>query len=155
MSAADIIIIIVIAFFAIKGLICGLIKEAAGIAAVLVGLFIAVNFSGWLSDWILEKGWFDPKYLEIISFTIIFLGVILLVILMSKLLDKFADTISLNWLNKLAGFVFGGCKGALIVAGVCYLAERIIQNFSLTEQEFLANSTIYHKLLEIFGGIFL
>ncbi|MBR3946789.1 MAG: CvpA family protein [Bacteroidales bacterium] len=155
MSAADIIIIIVIAFFAIKGLICGLIKEAAGIAAILVGLFLAVNFSGWLSDWILEKGWFDPKYLEIISFTIIFLGVILLVILMSKLLDKFADTISLNWLNKLAGFVFGGCKGALIVAGVCYLAERIIQNFSLTEQEFLANSTIYHKLLEIFGGIFL
>ena len=143
------------AFFAIKGLICGLIKEAAGIAAILVGLFLAVNFSGWLSDWILEKGWFDPKYLEIISFTIIFLGVILLVILMSKLLDKFADTISLNWLNKLAGFVFGGCKGALIVAGVCYLAERIIQNFSLTEQEFLANSTIYHKLLEIFGGIFL
>ena len=155
MSAADIIIIIVIAFFAIKGLICGLIKEAAGIAAILVGLFLAENFSGWLSDWILEKGWFDPKYLEIISFTIIFLGVILLVILMSKLLDKFADTISLNWLNKLAGFVFGGCKGALIVAGVCYLAERIIQNFSLTEQEFLANSTIYHKLLEIFGGIFL
>lgn len=155
MSAADIIIIIVIAFFAIKGLICGLIKEAAGIAAILVGLFLAVNFSGWLSDWILEKGWFDPKYLEIISFTIIFLGVILLVILMSKLLDKFADTISLNWLNKLAGFVFGGCKGALIVAGVCYLAERIIQNFSLTEQEFLANSTIYHKLLEIFVGIFL
>lgn len=155
MSAADIIIIIVIAFFAIKGLICGLIKEAAGIAAILVGLFLAVNFSGWLSDWILEKGWFDPKYLEIISFTIIFLGVILLVILMSKLLDKFADTISLNWLNKLAGFIFGGCKGALIVAGVCYLAERIIQNFSLTEQEFLANSTIYHKLLEIFGGIFL
>ena len=150
MSAADIIIIIVIAFFAIKGLICGLIKEDAGIAAILVGLLLAVNFSGWL-----EKGWFDPKYLEIISFTIIFLGVILLVILMSKLLDKFADTISLNWLNKLAGFVFGGCKGALIVAGVCYLAERIIQNFSLTEQEFLANSTIYHKLLEIFGGIFL
>ncbi len=155
MSAADIIIIIVIAFFAIKGLICGLIKEAAGIAAILVGLFLAVNFSGWLSDWILEKGWFDPKYLEIISFTIIFLGVILLVILMSKLLDKFADTISLNWLNKLAGFVFGGCKGALIVAGVCYLAERIIQNFSLTEHEFLADSKIYAQLLALFEKIFL
>ena len=155
MSAADIIIIIIIAFFAIKGLICGLIKEAAGIAAILVGLFIAVNFSGWLSDWILEKGWFDPKYLEIISFTIIFLGVILVVILLSKVLDKFANAISIQWLNKLAGFVFGGIKGALIVAGACYLAERIIQNFSLTEQEFLANSTIYHKLLEIFGGIFL
>lgn len=155
MSAADIIIIIVIAFFAIKGLICGLIKEAAGIAAILEGLFLAVNFSGWLSDWILEKGWFDPKYLEIISFTIIFLGVILLVILMSKLLDKFADTISLNWLNKLAGFVFGGCKGALIVAGVCYLAERIIQNFSLTEHEFLADSKIYAQLLALFEKIFL
>ncbi len=155
MSAADIIIIIVIAFFAIKGLICGLIKEAAGIAAILVGLFLAVNFSGWLSNWILEKGWFDPKYLEIISFTIIFLGVILLVILMSKLLDKFADAISLNWLNKLAGFVFGGCKGALIVAGVCYLAERIIQNFSLTEHEFLADSKIYAQLLALFEKIFL
>ncbi|MBQ1719986.1 MAG: CvpA family protein, partial [Bacteroidales bacterium] len=114
MSAADIIIVIVIVFFAIKGLICGLIKEAAGIAAVLVGLFVAVNFSGWLTNFILEKGWFDPKYIEIISFTILFLGVIILVILLSKLLDKFADAISIQWLNKLAGFAFGGIKGALI-----------------------------------------
>ena len=155
MSAADIIIIIVIVFFAIKGLICGIIKEAAGIAAILVGLFVAVNFSGWLTNFILEKGWFDPKYLEIISFTIIFLGVIILVILLSKLLNKFADAISIQWLNKLAGFVFGGVKGALIVAGVCYLIERIIQNFSLTEQTFFADSKIYTQLLEVFGKIFL
>ena len=154
MCAADIIIIIVILFFAIKGLICGLIKEAAGIVAILAGLFIAINFSEWLSNWILEKGWFDPKYLEIISFTIIFLGVILLVIVMSKMLNKFADAISLNWLNKLAGFVFGGIKGALIVGGVCYIAERVIQNFSLTEhQDFLANSKIYAQLLELFNKI--
>jgi len=155
MCAADIIIIIVILFFAIKGLICGLIKEAAGIVAILAGLFVAINFSEWLSNWILEKGWFDPKYLEIISFTVIFLGVILLVIVMSKMLNKFADAISLNWLNKLAGFVFGGIKGALIVGGVCYIAERIIQNFSLTEHEFLANSKLYAQLLEVFGKIFL
>lgn len=154
MCAADIIIIIVILFFAIKGLICGLIKEAAGIVAILAGLFVAINFSGWLSNWILEKGWFDPKYLEIISFTVIFLGIILLVIVMSKMLNKFADAISLNWLNKLAGFVFGGIKGALIVGGICYIAERIIQNFSLTEhQDFLANSKIYAQLLELFDKI--
>ena len=154
MCAADIIIIIVILFFAIKGLICGLIKEAAGIVAILAGLFVAINFSEWLSNWILEKGWFDPKYLEIISFTVIFLGVILLVIVMSKMLNKFADAISLNWLNKLAGFVFGGIKGALIVGGVCYIAERIIQNFSLTEhQDFLANSKIYAQLIELFDKI--
>lgn len=154
MCAADIIIIIVILFFAIKGLICGLIKEAAGIVAILAGLFVAINFSEWLSNWILEKGWFDPKYLEIISFTVIFLGIILLVIVMSKMLNKFADAISLNWLNKLAGFVFGGIKGALIVGGICYIAERIIQNFSLTEhQDFLANSKIYAQLIELFDKI--
>ena len=154
MCATDIILIIIITFFAIKGLICGLIKEAAGMVAVLLGLFLAVNFSEWLSEWILEKGWFDPKYIEVISFTVIFLGVILLVIVLSKMLDKFADAISLNWLNKLAGFVFGGIKGAFIVGGACYLAERIIQNFSLTEQEFLADSKIYNQMLELFGKIF-
>ena len=155
MCAADILIIIVIVFFAIKGLICGLIKEAAGMVAILLGLFIAVNFSGWLSDFIIDKNWFDPKYLEIISFTIIFLGVILLVILLSKMLDKFANTIKIQWLNKLAGFAFGGIKGALIVAGACYLIERIIQNFSLTEQTFFADSKIYHQLLDIFNKIFI
>ncbi|MBO7133187.1 MAG: CvpA family protein [Bacteroidales bacterium] len=153
MCAADIIIIIVILFFAIKGLICGLIKEVAGMVAVLLGLFLAVNFSGWLSNWILERGWFDPKYVEIISFTIVFLGVILLVIVLSKMLDKFVDAISLQWLNKLAGFAFGGIKGALIVAGVCYIAEQIIQNFSLTEQEFLADSRLYGQLLAIFDKL--
>ena len=150
MCAADIIIIIIITFFAIKGLICGLIKEAAGMVAILLGLFIAVNFSGWLSNWIIEKGWFDPKYLEIISFTILFLGTILLVIMLSKMLNKFADAIRLQWLNKLAGFAFGGIKGALIVTGVCYIAERIIQNFSLTEHEFLTDSRLYGQLLDFF-----
>ncbi len=155
MSAADIIIIIIIVFFAIKGLICGLIKEAAGIAAILVGLFIAVNFSGWLTNFIQEKGWFDPKYIEIISFTIIFLGVIILVIVLSKLLNKFANAISIQWLNKLAGLAFGCIKGALIVAGSCYLIERIIQNFSLTDQAIFADSKIYNQLLEVFCRIFL
>lgn len=155
MSAADIIIIIVIAFFAIKGLICGLIKEAAGIAATIIGLFLAVNFSGWLSNFILEKGWFEPKYIEIISFTIIFLGVIILVIILSKLLNKFADAIKIQWLNKLAGFVFGACKGALIVAAACYLINRIIMTFSITEQTFFSDSRIYNQLLEIFSKIFL
>lgn len=155
MSAADIIIIIIIVFFAIKGLICGLIKEAAGIAAILVGLFIAVNFSGWLTNFILEKGWFDPKYIEIISFTIIFLGVIILVIVLSKLLNKFANAISIQWLNKLAGLAFGCIKGALIVASSCYLIERIIQNFSLTDQAIFADSKIYNQLLEVFCRIFL
>lgn len=155
MNVVDIIIIIVLIFFAIKGLICGLIKEAAGIAAILVGLFIAVNFSGWLTNFILEKGWFDPKYIEIISFTIIFLGVIILVIVLSKLLNKFANAISIQWLNKLAGLAFGGIKGALIIAGSCYLIERIIQNFSLTDQAIFADSKIYNQLLEIFCRIFL
>jgi hypothetical protein len=41
------------------------------------------------------------------------------------------------------------------VAGVCYLAERIIQNFSLTEHEFLADSKIYAQLLALFEKIFL
>ena len=155
MCAADIILIIIIAFFAIKGLICGLIKEAAGMVAVLLGLFFAVNFSEWLSEWILEKGWFYPKYIEIISFTVILLGVILLVIVLSKMLDKFADAISLNWLNKLAGLAFGATKGAFILGGACYLIERIIQNFSLTEHEFLADSKIYNQLLKAFETVFL
>jgi uncharacterized membrane protein required for colicin V production len=69
------------------------------------------------------------------------------------MLDKFVDAISLQWLNKLAGFAFGGIKGALIVAGVCYIAEQIIQNFSLTEQEFLADSRLYGQLLAIFDKL--
>lgn len=155
MSAADTIIIAIIAFFAIKGLICGLIKEAAGIAAILIGLFIAVNFSGWLANLIMEKGWLGHKHIEIISFAIIFLGIILIVILMSKMLDKFADAIGMQWLNKIGGLLFGGIKGALIVGGVCYMIERIIQNFSLTEQTFFADSKMYSTLLTIFGKIFL
>jgi len=155
MSAADIVIIIVVIFFIVKGFMNGLIKETAGIAAVLLGLFVAVNFTCWLSDFILKRDWFDPKYIEVICFAILFFGVLILVIYLSKLLDKFANKIKIQWLNKIAGLVFGFIKGLFIVAGLCYLIELSIDNFSITEQKFFEDSKLYAQLLGMFKAIFL
>lgn len=155
MNAADIIILVLLLFFAIKGLISGFIKEIAGSVAILLGIYLAVNFSTWLAEFILEKGWFEPQYLEIICFVIIFLGVLLLVLVFSKLLNRFASAIQIQWLNKIAGLLAGGLKGLLILGGLCYLINKVTINFAIQMPEVLEQSSIFTKLLTSFEGLFL
>lgn len=154
MNAVDIIIIVILLFFAIKGLICGLIKEVAGTVAIAIGLFASVRFSSWLAEFIREHEWFDPQYLEIICFVIIFLAVILLVIILSKFLNKFASAIKIQWLNKLAGLIFGTAKGFLIVGGICYLSNLITTKFDVEMLQIISDSKLYNALLNGFVSMF-
>lgn len=155
MNVTDIIILLILLFFAIKGLISGLIKEIAGSIAIILGLYLAVNFSSWLAKLIVEKDWFEPQYLEIICFVIIFLGVLLLVIILSKWLNRFVSAIKIQWLNKVAGLLAGGLKGLLIIGGLCYVINKIIVNFAVETPEVIVNSRIYPELLSTFEGLFL
>ncbi len=154
MNAVDIIIIVVILFFAIKGVICGMIKELAGVVAILLGTFLSINFSTWLADFIRAKDWFSPDYLEVICFIVIFFGIILLVMIFSKLLNRFVSAINIQWLNKIAGFFFGEIKGFLIIGGLCYVLNKIVNYFSIADSSIFDESVVFVKVLGIFESLF-
>jgi membrane protein required for colicin V production len=115
MNLFDIICIIILGFCFIRGIFRGLIKEVSAIVGVLGGFYGAYtyypNMSVLLTRWIS-----NTAYLNIVSFLVIFCGVLIVVNIIGIIIKYLLNVIFFGWLDRLAGACFGVVKGALIVS---------------------------------------
>ncbi len=111
-SWVDIVLAVILVGTFIAGLVKGLVKEAVGIAAVLVGFIIAsrsyVDVAGFIQKVIRE-----PMAAKFIGFIIVFLAVLILGLLVAVILSKLMAG-PLKFVNHLLGGVFGLVEGILI-----------------------------------------
>ena len=154
MSVLDIIIIIPLLWGAYKGFTKGLIIELAGFVALALGVYGAIKLSGYTSDII--KKWFDtkPEYLEVISFAVTFLIIIILVHLLSRLIDKFIKAAALGIFNRIAGGFFGILKFSLILGIVIILLNNFDKNATVLSSETKDKSLLYRPLEKIILKIY-
>lgn len=115
MEVIDIIVLIVIGIFAIKGVFAGFINEVFGILGILLGYVLSFQFysvfGGFFQGIVSNK-----KTAEVLGFVAAFLVIYIIVIVLGKLLSKFFKAINLGWANKSGGFLFGAVKSAVIVS---------------------------------------
>ncbi len=114
MSYFDIIAGILLILGGLKGLKNGLVKELAGLAALLLGIIFAVQFSSTMADFL--SGIFHSQYMGIIAFLITFAIVVLLVHLVASLLHALINAVALGLFNRLLGLVFGIIKTGFIIS---------------------------------------
>lgn len=114
MSYFDIITGILLILSAVNGLKNGLVKELAGLAALLFGIIFAVQFSGLTADFL--SGFFQSRHMGIIAFIITFAIVVVLVHLVASLLHTVVHAIALGVFNRLLGLVFGSIKAGFIIS---------------------------------------
>lgn len=125
MQTIDIIISVLVVWGVVKGFTRGLISEVAQLAALVLGCIFATRFSFYLSDFLIETFILSDKIVPIISFILIFIGVLLGVIFLAKALTNLTKAIALGWLNRSGGMIFGGLK-FLLIAGI--ILQLIITN---------------------------
>jgi len=115
MNTFDIIVIVILAYSLLRGLFRGLLKEAASVAGVLGGFFLAYTFyapvAGYLAGLVS-----NPAYRNILAFLAIFCAVVITVNLIAIVLKYLMRIVLLGWLDRLGGFLFGAVKGVLIVS---------------------------------------
>ena len=85
MNYIDIIIAAIVVIFGIIGLRKGLIREAATLVGLFLGLWVAFHFSDFTADKLQHLWEIDPKYLNLIAFIVTFIVVTLLVKLLGNL----------------------------------------------------------------------
>jgi membrane protein required for colicin V production len=154
MAILDIILILIIVFFGYKGFKNGLIKELGSLIALIAGVFLAIRLSEFVSSLLSDKANFSSEYLPVISFSIIFIAIVILVLFFSKLLNQFMKLIKLQWLNKTAGVLFATIKMMIILGGLLYMFNLYNLRANILDQSIIDKSFLFGILTKIFEAIF-
>ncbi len=148
-SYIDIVISICLIYGLFRGLYKGFIIELASLAALIMGIYVAVNFSSFVGSILHKYISVDEKYFSIISFCIIFIGVVIGIFLIGKILNKVVNILSLGIINKILGGGFGLLKTAFIIGVIIFIFNSFNNRMQMVEQKTLNKSILYTPLLNL------
>ncbi|SFS42516.1 CvpA family protein [Lutibacter maritimus] len=154
MNTFDIIISALLLFGFIRGLFKGLFVEVASLVALIAGVYGAIHFSYFIGNFLANRVEWDEKFVTIISFSITFAIIVLVIALIGKLLTKIADFASLGLLNKFLGGAFGVLKVGLILSIVLIVFSKLNNTIPFVSDEEQENAILYKPIKMLAPAIF-
>ncbi|HBS85797.1 MAG: hypothetical protein A2W91_13150 [Bacteroidetes bacterium GWF2_38_335] len=149
MNYLDIIILIPLIWWTYRGFTRGLIIEAASVAALLLGILIANEFSYFVAGILEDNFDADKETVHLISFIITFTGVVIGVHFVARLIDQVVKKVALGFLNKLLGAVFGFVKVAFILSVLLVVFNHIDSKEKYISKETKKNSLLYEQTYKV------
>lgn len=122
----DLIIILTLVFFTIRGISQGFIAEAAGIASLLVGFWVAKTYNGMLEPYLTFLS--DPGWRTICACAILFVGAMIVVAIAARILKKIISFSFASWADRLAGGLLGLAKGVIIWSLLLIVILNLFRN---------------------------
>ncbi len=122
MNLLDIIILSVLCFFAIKGLVRGLVNEASSLAGLLAGGWLAYRFYPLLAAPITSALHLPTHLSSFLAFIIILLFTGICAHIIGNILTTALRLVMLGSLNRLGGLLIGTAEGALLLCLVFSIA---------------------------------
>lgn len=154
MNIFDIVIAGLLIFGFVRGLMKGFFVEVASLAALIAGVYGAIHFSYFISDFLKDLVSWSEEYLSLAAFAGTFLIIIVVISLLGKLLTKLADFASLGILNKILGGVFGALKIGLVLSVVFIFFGKMNNTIPFVKQETLEESIMFKPVKSIAPFIF-
>jgi membrane protein required for colicin V production len=154
MNYIDVIIIVILGLGMVRGFINGLVKEVASLAALLLGIWGAVKFSGFTAEKLYDYFDLTGKYVGIVSFIITFSIIVVIIHFIGLLVDKLIDAVSLSFINRLLGIIFGLFKSVLILSVVLLVLNAINARKTFLPNDKIEESMLYNPISDIAPAIF-
>lgn len=154
MGTIDLIILACFLPAVVIGLKDGIVRQIVALAALVLGLYLSVKFSATMGHWITERWHLEPFWVKVLSFSVIFIAVALVLNLLGKLLEKVIKITMLGWLNRLLGLVFALITTALIVGTLIYVLNSANGLLEFIPEERIAESRLYKPLLHLVETVF-
>ncbi|QGY43954.1 CvpA family protein [Maribellus comscasis] len=154
MNYIDIILGLLLLFSAIGGFRKGLIAELASLAALILGIWGAIEFSDITSEFLIDNFNLQTEHLNIISFVVTFVVIVILVHIVGNVVNKLVDTVMLGFVNRLAGLVFGILKSALILSIILVVFDKVDDDIEILSREAKAESRLYEPIRSFAPSIF-
>lgn len=154
MNWIDFIIIALLAFGLLQGFINGLIIEIAGLAALVLGIWGSIRLSWWTA--LRLEAWFDMHSFWIgpVSFALTFCAIVFGVYLIGRLLDTVMRSVSLGFIVKTLGGLFGVLKTALILSVLFLVLNTIEQKSHFLPSATISRSVLYKPISRMVPALF-
>ncbi|QNM84948.1 CvpA family protein [Polaribacter pectinis] len=154
MNIFDIIIAALLLFGFVRGLMKGLFVEVASLVALIGGVYGAIHFSYFISDFLKDSVSWKEEYISLTAFAATFVVIIVIIALLGKMLTKLADFASLGIINKILGGVFGALKIGLILSVIFIFFGKMNDTIPFIKKETLDESILYEPVKKIAPTIF-
>ncbi|MEN9949746.1 MAG: hypothetical protein RLY85_498 [Bacteroidota bacterium] len=153
--AIDIVALIILFLALYKGWTQGLVMAIFTFVSYILALVIAFKFSGWVASNYLQDLDQGGRWPTILAFLMVMIGVMILVRIAGKLIEKSLELMLMGVFNKLAGIVlFCTIHFTLYAVLLVYL-----KNFRLVSHELIRSSQVAPMLVnwgvwvvEVFAG---
>lgn len=149
MNWIDIIIAIPLLWGLYKGFTRGIIIEAATLIAFGLAVWSGIKFHYSFSEWMRNSLGWDSAYLPLISLVILFIGILLIVFSIAKLIQYFVKAASLGFVNRIAGAIFGMFKFGFLLSMIIFFLEAINKSIEFIPNETKTNSLLYTYVQKI------
>ncbi len=154
MNVIDIVLAVILVAAAINGFIKGFFVELASVASLILGIWAAVEFSGFVQQTLSKYLDWSTDMMRVVAFILIFIFVVLVIHLVATLTEKFVRAIALSIFSRLAGAVFGIIKAAFILSILMLIIVKI-ENFTrpIIPGKAKAESKFYGPIENIAPGV--
>ena len=154
MNWIDLIIVIILIISLVRGFIDGFVREVASLAALILGIWGAIRFSSFTAGKLYD--WFDMtgQYVGLIAFLITFGVIVIIIHFIGIIADKIIDTVSLGFLNRILGIVFGLFKSVLIMSVFFVILNAIDARKPFLPKTTIEESKFYNPIADIAPALF-
>lgn len=146
MNTVDIILSLVLLYGLVRGFFRGLLAELASLIGIVAGIYGAVHLSHFFGDFLSTQVHWRPQYLNLVSFAVTFVIIVVLVSLAGKMLTKVAAFAALGIVNKLLGGVFGILKSAFVASVIIMFFKATNERIEIVEDQTLKESVLYEPV---------
>lgn len=148
----DLAVICLLLYGLARGAYRGFFVEVASLLALVLGVFGALHFSSFTAA--LLSAYIEWGYLPLLAFALTFIGIMIGVAWIGKLLTKLAKVVLLGFLNRLLGAVFGACKWLVICGVLVWILGQIDVFFNILPDTLTEDSLVFEPLKELGSYLF-
>ena len=154
MNYLDIIFLIPLLFALYRGFKKGIIHMIASLAALVLGIFGAIQLRPFFASFLDSLFDISPDYINIVAFSMAFLVIVLLVHMVAYLVERLIKAVALNFVNRLLGMAFGLLVTAFVISMVLWPLNQINAEKQFIKPERMENSLLYKPLSAFAPAIF-
>jgi len=143
MSVFDIIVLIILFYFSLKGFVKGMVKEFISTFTFFIVIYSILNYLSQAEEFLKTFIYLENLYLKILSFFFIIVIVLVILKLIDFVLSKLIESSPLSFFNKILGLLIGFLKGSLIVFVLFYIVRFLDYNQKIIKIDLKAKSVLY------------